>query len=135
MASIKQTAINNERHVTQAIDYAGFINAGAGGFIDIDSYQDWKRRAHIIVEVKRNFAAMNKGQRVALENLVDDLKRPAILMVVTHNQPEGAIDLAGCRVDRYRSKGVWHRPKKRLNALELVQKFQEYVVKQSIIDL
>jgi len=96
---------------------------------DIDGLIEYQGKGFIIIELKLNDNPIPYGQKLALERLTDDLAKPAICIIVTHNIDDVTqdIDVGNCVVTEYRFKGGWRTPKTHRTAREFIDIFIEFI--------
>jgi len=105
---VERGQIRDRARSTQVIDYSG-LRYGKITPTDIDGLIEYKDKAYIFIEYKSGKAEMPYGQRIALERLVDNLRKPAILIHASHEHPETEdIDGANAIAESIYYKGKWH---------------------------
>ncbi|MBO4556034.1 MAG: hypothetical protein J5706_04675 [Elusimicrobiales bacterium] len=104
---------------------------------DIDGILDYKNRIWLIFEAKLADAPMPRGQRLALERLVQDAGeagKHGIAMVVEHfvYDTDRNVTLANCRVrEIYTTEHRrWWPPYKLMTAKEMVDTYVNYYYKE-----
>lgn len=102
--------IKNHAKMGQCIDFDG-LQYGNIHPTDIDGLIEYKDIARVYLEYKYKGAQMPRGQRVALERIVDDARRAgreAALFLCSHNNPVGQdIDAANAIVTAIYWCGKW----------------------------
>jgi len=120
-------AIRNEAYAKQLVDFSGLQFGGGRMPTNIDAFMEFDDHQYIVVEAKYHNSKMPRGQKLALERLVDALsiERDAILIVAQHynKKPEQLVDLGSCKVTEYRHMGNWVRPQTELSVRELIEVF------------
>jgi len=119
--------IRNREFATQLRDFSG-LQFGTITPTDIDALIEYKNSCFIFVEAKHQDALLPMGQSLALQRLIDNLKKPSILFVVTHNT-DGDIDFASTTVQLYYQNGKWHD---RLNGTSLRKAIEMYIKKYGV---
>lgn len=115
--------ILNRDRARQLRDYTG-LRFGNITPTDIDGLIEYHGEAYVIIELKYNDADIPFGQMLALERLTDDLIKPTICIIATHNTDvEQDIDVASCTVVKYRFKKAWREPKAKRTVKQLINKF------------
>ena len=118
--------IRNRAKATQVIDLSGLDLPGRKSPTDIDAMIDYNGRAFILVEYKSGNAAIEYGQRVALERLCDAVNAtvPAVLVIADHKTPIGDdIDGANALVRMYYRGGLWRETKPGVNVRRICKQF------------
>jgi hypothetical protein len=104
--------IRNHEFARQLCDFGG-LRYGSITPTDVDGYVEFGDRLFIFVEAKFVGGVMKRGQRLALERLVDAIHSPprryAAAILVNH-ESAGDVDMAGTNVVLWRWGGVWRRP-------------------------
>jgi hypothetical protein len=92
---------------------------------DIDGVIEYHNKCYVFYEAKHeNAPPMSDGQRMALERICDDLKKPSLLVLCKHRHPaEQAIDFAVCDVESVRYKGKWITLKSKAKVKEVTDWF------------
>ena len=103
--------IRNRTKAKQLIDFTG-LAYGSICPTDIDGFIEYKGIAYVYLEYKYKDAQMPKGQRIALERLVNDAMaagKDAVLLLCSHDCPaEYDIDAATAMVTDIYYCGKWH---------------------------
>ena len=101
-------AIRNRKYGTQVRDYRG-VRFGNITPTDIDGLIEYRNLGYVLIETKYQDADLPYGQRLALERLCDDLQvvKPTLLVIASHDNADGDIDVANAMVGAYRYKGEW----------------------------
>lgn len=105
-------AIRNRELATQLRDFTG-LRFGAITPTDIDGFLEFGDRLFIVFETKHAGRDLPKGQRLAIERLIDAIAESgceAIALIGEHDT-QGDIDFANCPMREYRYQGKWRRPK------------------------
>lgn len=91
----------------QLIDYSG-LKYGRVTPTDIDGLIEYHDRCFVLYEFKYRDTELPIGQRIALERIVDNLNKPAILIVAEHDTGTRAdIQADVCKVREYYYNGRW----------------------------
>ena len=108
----------------QIIDYSGVRYKNITP-TDIDGYFEIQNKVYIFIELKLENAPFERGQELAFERLVDNIKKPAIFIIGIHNVTETYEDIKAheCVVWKYRYDKKWYPPSKRMTIKELIDKF------------
>ena len=92
---------------------------------DVDFIIEYKNKLFIIGEMKHGDSEMPRGQEIALERLVDNIKKPALLFVASFTDidqdDEGRIVWTRCFTSKYRHQGIWYTSK--VNTKDLCDRF------------
>lgn len=79
---------------------------------DIDFFIEYKNILFIIGEAKYKNSIIPRGQLLALERLVDNLKKPSILIIGEYSEEdydlENRVILSSCKIREYRYNKKWH---------------------------
>lgn len=127
-----KSRIMNPKRMKQLIDFQG-LNYDQGIYpTDIDGLIEYKDSEYIIFEVKHQNAIVPKGQKLALQRMVDDFTKVgkhAIAIICEHyiddtNQP---VIAAKCNVRElyYGDEHKWRRPRKKIKVRQAVDEFFE----------
>lgn len=104
--------IGNRAFKNQVADMSG-LRFGNITPTDLDAFMDFNNRLFVFVEAKFGGAAMQYGQRLAIERLCDACHRPperfAVAFITSHNS-QGDIDFAMTTITKYRWNGRWIEP-------------------------
>lgn len=87
--------IQNRERASQIIDYSN-IRYGLITPTDIDGFFEWHNKIFVFYEMKLNGATMPRGQRVALQRLVDGLRNAGkfpVLFLCEHNVNDCSCDI------------------------------------------
>ena len=83
---------------------------------DLDAFMDFGNKLFVFVETKFQSAPMPRGQRLALERLVDACHNPptrySVGFLTSYSSSDEDINLARTLVREYRWMGKWAEPKK-----------------------
>jgi hypothetical protein len=117
------TIVNRER-AKQLIKFDGLMY-GTKSLSDIDGVLDLGGRAFAFIEVKYKGTPLSVGQRILLENLVDNMSRPTVSIFATHTvgAPEEDVIMAECEVAMYYWQGDWVTPEHTLTVGEVLSGF------------
>lgn len=126
-----ESRIHNPERMKQLIDYCGLSVEGYMYPTDIDGIIEYKNKKYIIFEIKYRDAKVPKGQRLALERMVNDFYaagKKAIAFICEHeiDNPDQTVIAAQCIVREHYSKynffneGKWTKEKEQLSLKEAV---------------
>jgi len=123
---IERGKIRNREYARQIKDYSG-LKFGTISPTDIDGFLDFGNTLFIIIEVKYKNANLSRGQKLAFERLCDNLQnsgKHTYLLIGTHNS-ENDIDVAKCKLVKYRYKKEWKYPKINITIRKVIDKLLE----------
>jgi hypothetical protein len=87
---------------------------------DIDAFIDFGNIVFVVIELKLKGTDVPYGQKLALEMLVDNFKKPIIGIIAEHDTNSNeTIDVADCIVKEYRWKYSW-KTKKSMTVKKLI---------------
>lgn len=92
---------------------------------DIDALLEFGDKLFVFIETKLPGVAMDRGQQLALERVVDAIAetgRRAIGIVCEHENRDGDINFALCGVTEYRWLKQWRVPVTKITAREAVDR-------------
>ena len=103
--------IVNEARARQLRDFSG-LTYGTITPTDIDLCMEYRDRSFVFAEIKMPGHEIPKGQRIALERIVDGLRaagKVAVLFLVENNQPDPEIPTAvsSCIVLKFYCNRRW----------------------------
>lgn len=108
--------IRNRAAAQQIRDFSG-LRYGRITPTDLDAYMEFGDRLFVFIEAKFGGASMPRGQRMALERLVDAIHAPcrryATAIVVDQIDQQGDVDYAVATVRTFRWAGRWRQPMER----------------------
>ena len=105
--------IKNRRYLSQIRDFLGLQFGKAMMPTDIDFFFEYRNRCFIFGELKYEKAALPTGQKLALERLSDNLKKPNIVLVCEHDaRAEEDIDVSRAILVQYYLRGEWRVPQR-----------------------
>lgn len=117
----------------QLIDFVGMQVDGYIYPTDIDGLIEYKDSEYIIFEVKFGDADVPKGQKLALQRMVDDFTKvgkQAVVFICEHHisDPNTPVIAAKCKVREiyYGNERQWRAPNRVLSVREAVDSFQKY---------
>lgn len=120
---MQRGVIRNPEYAKQLKDFSG-LSFGTITPTDVDGMIEYRNKGFIFFESKYGGAEMPEGQRLALERLVEDHKKPAILFSCVHNTPSSeVIDFAKIIVKKYYFKGEWYVLKDGVTLYDAIWKF------------
>ncbi len=102
---IERGVIRNRKQASQIIDFSG-LQFGTITPTDLDGLIDYHNRGFIIIEAKHGDSDLPYGQRLAIERLVDNLTKPTVAIIASH-ESEGDIDVANAIVREVRFRRKW----------------------------
>ena len=93
---------------------------------DIDGLIEWRDKAYIIIEVKKEGTPLHRGQKLAIERMVRDFQRlgkEACAILVMHNvfDVQKSVFVAEHRVTAVYNGKAWRQPKTACSAGEFVR--------------
>jgi hypothetical protein len=107
MPPCERGAVRNREAAEQGRDFTG-LRFGTISPTDIDGFIDFGNQCFVLIETKHVGADLPKGQRLALERLVDaceDAGKRSLLIIAGHETPfDEQIDVARCLVREYRTR-------------------------------
>lgn len=125
--------INNRERRKQIIDFSGlrYKNItptdidGLGEFVHTTGFFEIRNCVFVFIELKLKGTPIDKGQRLAFERIVNNLRKPAIYILAEHTVENPKEDVMGhlCIVQKYYSSREWMEPKKEINVRDLVDRF------------
>ena len=102
--------IRNRAYAQQIRDFSG-LRFGSITPTDIDGFFEIAGRVFVFIEAKHGASQMPRGQRLAMERLVDAIHSPpnryAAAFIASHNT-DGDIDFGSAPVTMVRYEGRWH---------------------------
>lgn len=120
--------MNDERGVIRNRDAALQIRNFSGlryGNItptDIDGMIEYHNRGYVLIETKYGDSELPQGQRLALERITDDLRKPSVAIVASH-ESTGDIDVANAIVRELRYQRKWHTTATQYTVRQIVDRF------------
>jgi len=117
--------INYPDRARQINDFSNMVYDGGITPTDIDGLIEYDDKCFIFFELKLDDAPLPGGQKKALVRLIDDLSKPAILIVAWHNveDPSIDIDVSLAVVSCYYYCGKWYTRKHIITLRGLVDIF------------
>ena len=116
--------IVNRNRARQILDFSSMLFDYKITPTDIDGLIEYRNRCFIFFEVKYKngdeIAPFLFGQRLALERIIDNLDKPAILFVASHviANSDNAINAAECIIELYYWHHNWHETNGRIVTLK-----------------
>ena len=99
--------VYNRERAQQIRDFSG-MRFGSITPTDIDGLIEYRDTCYVFIEAKLEGYEMKDGQRLALERLIDDLDKPAVLFVCEHDTaPQVDIDMANTTATKCYINGKW----------------------------
>lgn len=92
---------------------------------NIDGFVEFSDRLFVFIETKLPDVAMPRGQRLALERIVDAIagaRRYAIALIAVHENRDGMIAVAACPVVEYRFRGAWQFPREPVTVRDAIDR-------------
>lgn len=129
---VERGVIRNREYAKQLKDFSG-LRYGKITPTDIDGFLDFGDRLFVVVEGKHAGSAIQTGQRLALERLVDAChcppRRIAVCFIVDHygGDSDEDVDYASCivRTVRWNSKW-WPQIHKRQSLKDAIDRLKAY---------
>lgn len=124
--------IRNPAIASQLRDYSGLQFCRGITPTDIDGFVEFDDKVFFFIELKQQNATLPKGQKLALERLVDAIAPPreAILLIARHTTEQGQqIQADESLVSTYRYKRQWRKPQRETTVREAITKFIQLVTK------
>jgi len=120
--------VHSRNRARQIRDYSG-LRYGNITPTDIDGLIEYHGKAYILIELKYQNATLSYGQKLALERLTDDLSKPAICIIGSHDthNPDNDIDAANAIAVEYRYHKEWHIPKREYTVKGMIDRFLQLV--------
>ena len=120
--------IRNRDNLSQVRSFRGMV-FGTVSPTDIDGFFEIADRVYVFIETKFKGKGLSRGQELAFERLTDAIAAPrrALFIIACHEQDKiSDIDVAGCAVVRYRSRGQWKPAPQGMTVRQLTEKFIEW---------
>ena len=128
---MEKCVINNPDRKRQIINFSGIMDGNLSA-TDIDGFIEYHDKLFILFEGKTKYGKMELGQRLALERLVDNSKKPMVLFVFRHDEDAtDEIIASECVVDMIYYKGKWVTPTVMCKLGARVRRFIDYIEKQT----
>ncbi len=91
---------------------------------DIDGLIDFHGKCFVFIELKYKDSPVPFGQKLAIENVLKSLNKPAIGIVASHDMPtDRDVDVKACLVREYFYKSNWHVPRDPYNVKRMIDEF------------
>ena len=90
---------------------------------DIDGFIDFGNKKFVFIETKHKGASLPYGQRLALARLCDACKVDSVVIVATHENTDGDINVGDSTVREYRYKRKWVVQFEKITVKEAVSRF------------
>jgi len=97
---------------------------------DIDGLIEYKDKAYVLLEVKYNNKDLPRGQRLAIQRLIDDVSnsgKAAIALIVSHDVEDTAtsVPVADCAVRElyYYKEKRWRPPRLVMTTRQAIESF------------
>lgn len=125
VAASTRGEIKNRFYATRIRDFRGlrFKNITP---TDIDAFIEYRGLGFVFIESKYGSAPLPFGQKLALERLVDECQKPALLIVGSHTN-SGDIDFAALSVEQFRFQGKWFTEEQETTVGALVLRFLNFL--------
>jgi len=104
--------IRNRKYSTQVNDFSKMRWKNITP-TDIDGLIDFGNKLFVLFELKYDNHEVPYGQRLAIERIVDNLKKPAIGIIASHKD-EGDVQVHDTSVVEFRYNRKWHKGKGKL---------------------
>lgn len=129
--------IRNQLRAKQLNSFEGLLRRRGITPTDVDGVIEYAGgKAFVLIEGKTLDAPFLKGQKQALENMVDKWQEAgseSILILFQHTVPvEEIINVAVQKVTDYYYLKAWHKPLKDTNVLEAIEYFEQYCERKNI---
>jgi len=122
---VERGKIRNPKRATQLRDFSK-IRYDNITPTDIDGVIEYHNKCYVFIEGKVEGTSVPYGQRIALERICNDLRKPSIAIIAVHNvPPEEAVDYSICKVEKYWFEKEWREPKRELSVKQLIDGFIE----------
>ena len=113
--------IRNRDFALQVRDFSGMC-FGRITPTDIDGLIEYHDKGFLFIETKYQDSELPFGQRLALERVVDNLRKPAIGIIASHDCT-GDIDVAATLVREFRYHEKWHTCNNKYTTREIAERF------------
>jgi hypothetical protein len=125
----KRGEIRNREYSTQVNDFSGLL-FGKITPTDVDMFVEFGDKLFIFGEIKYDNADMPYGQELALVRICDavyESGRESVLLVISHNDEDGDVNVARALVVKYRYEKRWHIPQKKTTVLEAIEHMKKWI--------
>lgn len=127
---MEKCVINNPERKRQVINFSGIMEGNLSA-TDIDGLIEYHDKLFILFEGKTKYGTMELGQRLALERLVDNSKKPMVLFVFRHDEDaKDEIIASECIVEKIYYNGKWMTPTVMNKLGTRVRRFIDYIEKE-----
>lgn len=128
-----RSKIEHPKRMKQLVDFVG-LELDSGIYpTDIDGLIEYKDSEYIIIEVKHRNAKVPRGQRLALQRMVDDFTKAgknSVAIVCEHSVDDAnkPVIMAKCRVRElyYGREHKWRPPDKKMNVRQAIDAFRVF---------
>ena len=135
-----KSRIRDPEHMKQLIDFQGLgLDRGIHP-TDIDGIIEYHDLRYIVFEIKSVRAQLPKGQRLALQRMVDDFARAGkrtVVVIAEHDTDpkDGPVIAADCNVRAvyFWNERRWRPPHQKVTLRELVDMFPDYSTDDPIV--
>lgn len=114
----------------QLFSFGGMVRRRGITPTDLDGLIDYNGKAFVLLEGKFVGAPFLRGQKMALENIVDALYKSeieAILLLFNHTvPPEEMVKVAEQKVIMYYYENAWREPKQETTVLDAIEMFEKW---------
>lgn len=128
----KEIKIHTKDRIKQINDFSGLLRMRGIYPTDIDALIDYGGKSFIYIEGKVISTEFKKGQKMALENLVnshDKAGHKSTAIVFRHDTPATEpVMVASCIVETVYFGGAWHEQKKTITVLQFIEKWEKRVL-------
>ena len=123
--------IKNPKHIKQIQDFTGIERTRSIRPTDIDGLIDYAGHSFIYMEGKYNNKELPKGQKIALQNVVNSHNmagHTAAAIIYNHNEkaPQPVI-VAQCLVTKIYYKGKWTEAEN-ITVLQFIEKWESRIL-------
>lgn len=118
--------IRNMRYFSRKLLFNG-MRFGKLSPMDGDAILDVHGKATIFYEVKCHYGSMSMGQRICLQNLVNNTRDDRMAVVVLcdchDDNPDNPILLEACTVRQVYEDGKWRAPDEKITVLDYTNQY------------
>lgn len=122
--AIERGIIRHRERARQVVDFSG-LRFGNITPTDVDGLIEFRNRCFLFIELKHVVKpTLDAGQRMALERLADDLRKPTLVLVALHDtRADEDIDAAEAFLHAYYWLGQWRKPRAVISVREAAEGF------------
>lgn len=115
--------VNYSRRFNQKILFSGMVYKTISP-TDIDGFIEFGNKVYVVFELKYEGVVCGRGQKTAMQRLVDIIPVPAIAIIAEHTQKATQDIVARFAIVReYRYRGYWEKPKWDINLNQIIKWF------------